>query len=76
VRTDANGSADLLTVLEAAALMRCGRTRVFGLLRDGDLPSTKVGRARLIPRRAIDEYLEQQFERTPTADPEPVSSRV
>lgn len=52
--------SDLLTVLEAAALMRCGRTTVFGLIGDGTLPSVKPGRQRLVPRTAVVEYLEQQ----------------
>lgn len=49
---------DPLTVIEAAALMRCGRTTVFRLLRDGVLPSAKVGRARLIARADVVNYLE------------------
>lgn len=32
----------------AAQLVGLGRSRIFGLIRDGDLPSFKVGRRRLI----------------------------
>lgn len=70
--------SDMLTALEAAALLRCGRTTVFRLMHDGDLPSTKVGRARLVPKRAVIDYLDRQLHAaasTPTVDPEPVSGR-
>jgi excisionase family DNA binding protein len=70
MRTAANGSErarpvavpddEVLTVLEAAALMRCGRTTVFGLIGDGTLPSAKVGRTRTIARADVLRYLEQQ----------------
>ena len=46
-----------LTVAEAAARMHCGRTKVFGLIRDGALPSVKVGRARVLKRDDVDGYL-------------------
>jgi excisionase family DNA binding protein len=49
---------DLLTVVEVAALMRCGRTKVFALIGDGSLPSVRPGRARLVRRGDVDTYLE------------------
>jgi excisionase family DNA binding protein len=48
-----------LTVPQAAALMRCGRTTVFGLIGDGTLPSVKPGRARLVKRADVVAHLEQ-----------------
>lgn len=50
---------DLATVVEVASYLHCGRTRVFALLRSGDLPSVKVGKKRLIPGAAVTIYLDQ-----------------
>jgi excisionase family DNA binding protein len=49
-----------LTLEQAAALMRCGRTTLFGLIRGEHpvLPSIKVGRARLVKRADVVEHLE------------------
>lgn len=34
-----------------------GRTTVFGLISSGELRSVKVGRRRLVPAAALDEYI-------------------
>jgi len=47
-----------LTVEEAAAQLGIGRTVCFGLVASGALRSLKVGRRRLIPAEAVDEFLE------------------
>lgn len=50
-----------LTVPQAAALMRCGRTTMFGLI-GGEhpvLPSVKPGRVRLVKRADVVAHLEQ-----------------
>jgi excisionase family DNA binding protein len=49
--------APLLTVEEAARLLRIGRTTCFKLIRTGDLESVPVGRLRRIPAEAIPEYI-------------------
>lgn len=41
-------------VMEATGL---GRTTVFGLIKDGKLRSVKVGRRRLVPAAALDEFI-------------------
>jgi len=46
-----------LTVEEAATQLGVGRTACFGLVANGALRSLKVGRRRLIPADAIDEFL-------------------
>lgn len=47
----------LLTVEEAAQRLGIGRTTVFGLIRRGALGSVTVGRRRLVPVGAIEEYV-------------------
>ncbi|GAB3569965.1 hypothetical protein GCM10027445_22630 [Amycolatopsis endophytica] len=47
----------LLRVDEAAHLLGIGRTRVYDLIRLGQLRSVKVFDSRRIPRDAIDEYV-------------------
>lgn len=45
---------------DAAALLGIGRNRVFELLKSGDLASVRYGRTRLIPRKAIERFLETE----------------
>lgn len=45
---------------EAARLIGCGRTRLYELLRDHDLPSFTLGRRRLIRMVAIEAWLSAQ----------------
>jgi excisionase family DNA binding protein len=49
--------APLLTVEEAARLLRVGRTTCFKLIRTGALESVPVGRLRRVPAEAIPEYI-------------------
>jgi excisionase family DNA binding protein len=51
--------AELLTVHEAAALLRCGRTTVFRLIRDHHLPSALVAGRRLITRDDLNHYIDK-----------------
>lgn len=41
-------------VMEATGL---GRTTVFTLIRDGKLRSVKIGRRRMVPATALDEFI-------------------
>ena len=43
----------------AAELIGLGRTKTYELIRTGELRSLKVGRRRLVPLEAIDEFLRQ-----------------
>lgn len=52
----------LLTVSEACDQLRLGRTTVYQLIRDGRLPSLRVGRSRRIPAAALEQFIEQQTE--------------
>lgn len=46
----------LLTVEEAAARLRIGRTNAYALVRTGQLASVLIGRLRRIPAEAVAEY--------------------
>jgi excisionase family DNA binding protein len=48
----------LLTPEEAAQALRIGRTRLYEMLRTGELGSVRVGRSRRIARRDIEGYVE------------------
>jgi len=43
----------LLTILEAAQMLRLGRSTLYELIYSGRLPSVKIGRSRRIPRDAV-----------------------
>lgn len=47
----------ILSVGEAAAVLRIGRAAAYNLVRVGTLRSIRVGRKILIPRAAIDEFI-------------------
>lgn len=47
----------LLTVGEAASYLSCGRTKLFELLRAGEVRVVKLGRATRIPRRELDRWI-------------------
>jgi excisionase family DNA binding protein len=54
-------SNDAYRPAAAARRLGIGRTKLYELLASGDLGSIRVGRARLIPSRAIDAFLEHQL---------------
>ncbi len=43
----------LMTIREAIAFLRLGRSTLYGLMERGDLPYACIGARRLIPRRAL-----------------------
>lgn len=51
----------LLTPKDVARRLAVGRTMVFFLLRSGELPSVKIGRARRIPASAVDDFIKRQL---------------
>lgn len=58
--TASTGNADkafLLTVEEAAARLRIGRTKTFALVSSGAIESVTIGRRRLIPPEAVAAYV-------------------
>ena len=52
------GAGPVLTVEEAAAYLRISRGLAFAAVRDGSLPSLRVGRRILIPRRQLEALLD------------------
>jgi len=57
IRGDALAGRELLTPEEAAGRLRIGRTFIYSLLRQGAIPSVKIGRARRVRVRDVDEYV-------------------
>ncbi len=53
----ASSGSGLLTVAETARELRVSRSRVFELLATGELEGVRIGRARCVPRRSVDEFL-------------------
>lgn len=51
------GRALLLTVEEAAELLRLGRTTTYELVMRGEIPSVKIGRRRLVVRSGLSEFV-------------------
>ena len=49
------------TVSEAENRLRLGHTKVAELIRTGELKSIKVGRRRLIPEMAIQDFIESRL---------------
>ena len=55
------------TVKEAAESVGVGETQMRELLLRGEIPSKKVGRRRLVPRWALEEWLDQTTPATENA---------
>ena len=51
-----------LTIQAAVDFSGVPRSSIYELLNSGDLPSIRVGRRRLIPKRALVEFLARHFE--------------
>lgn len=55
-----NEVKEFLSPDEMAKLLSLGRTTSYKILRDGEIKSYKIGRRRIIARRDIEAWLEQQ----------------
>jgi excisionase family DNA binding protein len=51
---------ELLTVPEAARLLRLSRSQVYLMCQRREIPTISIGRAVRIPRRELAEWLRQQ----------------
>jgi excisionase family DNA binding protein len=62
------GESDLLTVVEAAAVLRISRNLAYELIRQGRVPHLRLGKRILVPRRSLDTWIAEQSQlHTPTA---------
>ncbi len=57
-----NEEKRLLTVAEAAAILRIGRTKVYELVRTRSLPVVRLGKAIRIPRAELERYILEKTE--------------
>ncbi|MFI6861535.1 helix-turn-helix domain-containing protein [Streptomyces sp. NPDC050421] len=53
---------ELLTVPEAMARLKIGRSTLYDLLHTRNLASLTIGRARRIPTHALDDYIQRHLE--------------
>lgn len=53
----------MLTVKEAAKLMRIGRDMAYALVAEGRIPSVRLGRHIRIPRASLIAHLQKEAER-------------
>ncbi|GAA0270833.1 hypothetical protein GCM10010302_05480 [Streptomyces polychromogenes] len=53
---------ELLTVPEAMARLKIGRSALYNLLRTRRLASVTIGRARRIPAQALGDYVQRHLE--------------
>lgn len=54
-----NDTTTVLTVEEAAKLLRIGRTAAYEAVKRGEIPSVQIGRSLRIPRAALERMLAQ-----------------
>ena len=50
---------DLLTVAELQRLLSLGRTKTYGLIASGEIPSYKIGHAVSVRRQDVEEFLDR-----------------
>lgn len=62
---------ELLRSEEAAQVFGVGRSKVFEMLRAGELPVIRMGRSVRIPRRALATWMEERTELLRSAAPLP-----
>jgi excisionase family DNA binding protein len=55
---DAAESPSVLTIEEAAQLLRIGRNSAYEAARRGQIPTVRIGRRLLVPRAALERVLE------------------
>lgn len=57
----------LLTTAETSDILAISRSKLFALIKSGELPSCKVGRCRRISRITLDEFIDSLAENGGTA---------
>ncbi len=51
---------DVLTVPEACSVLRLGRNAMYEVIRTGEIPSLRIGRRILIPKRVLERFIDQR----------------
>lgn len=51
----------LLTVEEASKLLGVSRSKMYEMVATGEVRSIKIGRMRRVPRKILDEYVEEKI---------------
>jgi excisionase family DNA binding protein len=69
---ETSGTATLLTVVEAARLLRIGRNTCYDLIRQGEIPHVRLGRIIRVPRFGLEAWIARQAG-LPVAPPPVVS---
>jgi excisionase family DNA binding protein len=57
--------AEVLTIEEAAEVLRIGRSAAYEAARRGELPAVRIGRTVRVPRRALEALLGAQEDESP-----------
>lgn len=57
----------LITINEAVRLLALGRSTIYGLIRDGEIPVVKIGRSIRFVRKDLEEWAKRhtRYERKP-----------
>lgn len=58
-KTKNRGYSEVLTPEELADYLGCGRTFAYQLLKNGSIPSLKIGRLRRVRRLDVEQFLER-----------------
>lgn len=53
-----NTIPDILTPAEVAGVLKLGRTTTYELLRTGAINSVKIGRKIIVPKKFLDDFIE------------------
>jgi excisionase family DNA binding protein len=57
IRPEELGATRLLSIIRVAEALGISRSKAYDLMADGQLKFVKIGRRRLVPREAIDEFV-------------------
>ncbi len=59
-----------MTIKEAANALALSERSIFWLISTGQIPSRKIGRRRLLPREAVEQYAKQDHAQIRPGGPE------
>ena len=63
-----NTETHVLTVEEAARLLRIGRSQAYAAARTGELPTIRIGRSLRVPRHSLEQLLGAQNDFEPAGN--------